>query len=167
MLQRIMRFAGEGSILVLVLLLFKTQIFPFFIQLWYPTGEHMDKMRDLIFLIVGIITIFIYIGLGSCSRNDFQLSWTTSILVFLLWHFPLLFSDGLGFAYGWQHLLSDLFALLIPSLRIDALLILGIYLLLFLLGRTLNISESMIEEDSSPKMFSKVFSYSNETEKNN
>lgn len=163
--QRMWRLTVEGIILITILLFFKMELFPFFIQLWYPTGEYMDKMRDLIFLIIGMTTVFIYFGMGSCSRDVFQLSWKKAILAFFLWHIPFIFLGMLGH-HSWIYLLSDLFALLIPSFKIDAVLILGIYLSIYLMGRFFYVSESDQKEISSKKLFLNVFSYSDGIEKN-
>lgn len=92
MIKQLARLIAEGSILLLVLLLLKNEVFPFYMSIWYPAGEHAEKMRDLIYLIVGMVTAFVYVGIGSSSRHAFQLSFFQSATVFFFWHSPFIFA---------------------------------------------------------------------------
>ncbi|SFS94637.1 hypothetical protein [Marininema halotolerans] len=142
-----------GFVLAMVLIL-KEWVFPYFIWRFFPTGDMAAKMGEWMVIIVGVILCVIYLGLGSTSRQIYQLSLTQALQVFALIHLPLWLIGGLPLTLmkpltwiqeagkAWSRLIGDGLRLFDPSLSIDLMFLSAwVALCLFLCGRNLRVSE--------------------------
>ncbi|EGK13947.1 hypothetical protein HMPREF9374_0480 [Desmospora sp. 8437] len=78
----------------------KEWVFPFFISQWFPQADTASQMLEWILLVIGVITCFIYVGLGSSAWNHHGLKAGPSLGVFLVIHLPLLLPVALSAVPG-------------------------------------------------------------------
>lgn len=146
---RYLRMWMETTFVVTMIMLLKSWIFPFFIYIWFPTNDLSSLMLEWTVLMVGMITCFIYLGLGSSAKYVHQLSIMESFFLFLLIHVPLFllgFSGWSEIHLVWQNLIGDLFALFAPEQMISEIQLFFIYLLFFLMGRIIQVKDQEPEE---------------------
>lgn len=86
----------------------KEWVFPFFIWQWFPSADTASQMLEWVFIVVGVMTLFIYIALGSSAKNSYGLTTVSSLGVYLAIHLPLLLVAPTGgnpsAALWWQKL---------------------------------------------------------------
>ncbi|MFD1395024.1 hypothetical protein ACFQ49_00420 [Kroppenstedtia eburnea] len=126
----------------------KEWVFPFFISQWFPQADTASQMLEWILLVIGVITCFIYVGLGSSAWNHHGLKAGPSLGVFLVIHLPLLLPvalsavPGTAFTDAWSGLIGDGLRLFNPARWTFHPVTLGVITcLLFLLGRRIRVTE--------------------------
>ncbi len=112
--------AVEMVFVLASVILLKEWVFPFFISQWFPQADTASQMLEWILLVIGVITCFIYIGLGSSAWNHHGLKVGPSLAVFLAVHFPLLLPalstvPGIVFTDVWSGLIGDGLRLFNPA----------------------------------------------------
>lgn len=134
------RFWLECSFVLLTILTLKIWVFPFFITLWYPTDDLSAQMMEWTVIMVGVVTLFLYLGLGSISKHVYHFGSHEASCLLAVLHLPLFFPLAGIFSDEWNHLLNDLMSLF----SIDLLEFPGsqvwICWTLFLLGRKIALS---------------------------
>lgn len=139
--------AVEMVFVLASVILLKEWVFPFFISQWFPQADTASQMLEWILLVIGVITCFIYIGLGSSAWNHHGLKVGPSLAVFLAVHFPLLLPalsivPGIVFTDVWSGLIGDGLRLFNPARwTFHPVTLGGLTCLLFLLGRRIRVTE--------------------------
>lgn len=148
-IQRSWRWAIEACFVLVSITLLKIWVFPFFISIWFPTNDLSSLMLEWTLIMVGIITCFIYIGLGSSAKFSHHLSLSEAIICFIIIHSPLFFADLLEIKTWWENMIGDLLALFFPKQSLSMGLLFFIYFSLFLLGRGVQVKESRDHQENS------------------
>ncbi|MFD1426088.1 hypothetical protein JOD24_002895 [Kroppenstedtia sanguinis] len=140
--------AVEMIFVLVSVILLKEWVFPFFISQWFPQADIASQMLEWILLVIGVITCFIYVGLGSSAWNHHGLKAGSSLGVFLMIHLPLLVPivgsevPGMAFTDAWSGLIGDGLRLFHPARwTFHPVTLGGIACLLFLLGRKIRVTE--------------------------
>ncbi|MBA4543152.1 MULTISPECIES: hypothetical protein [Thermoactinomyces] len=144
MMKRYRRIGAEIFLTVAVVISLKQWFFPFLISLWFHDSLIADMVTEWTVLIVGAFTFFIYLGLGSSAKHVHHLPMRQSILGFVIFHLPLLLENAplvQSFCRDWKNLLGDLLVLFFPWHFFSSLEIFMVYLLLFLFGRVIKITD--------------------------
>ncbi|TCS93380.1 hypothetical protein [Hazenella coriacea] len=151
-IQRYWRWWIEATFVLISITLLKIWVFPFFISIWFPTNDLSSLMLEWTLIMVGIITCFIYIGLGSSAKFSHRLSLSEAIICFFIIHIPLLLPEWAGMLEiktGWKNMIGDLFALFFPKQSLPLGLMFSIYFSLFLFGRGIQVQETYDQERDS------------------
>lgn len=150
MFSRYAKWCIELIFVISFLLVLKRWVFPFFISIWFGGGGISSTLYDWTMIIVGIISLFIYFGLGSTARYTYQLRLWGSVGIFLLMHL-LLFIPGVSLfgelRESWYGLVKDMLSLFLPKLSIPALTMFPLYFACFLLGRMVYVTEQEAKEE--------------------
>lgn len=154
-----MRGSRRGLIAEMIFVLasvmmLKEWVFPFFVWRLFPTGDLAAQMLEWMMIMVGVITCFIYLGLGSSSKYFLHLSGKEGVYVFCLVHlpFPLIEWSGLNAVPGlvwldsvgqsWSGLIGDGMKLFIPMSWAHSAGWLTLFtLFLFIVGRRLKVED--------------------------
>jgi hypothetical protein len=141
-MSRYSQFVSEITFVIAILLLTKYGIFPFlFGQL--TDGEETWRLLVWSQIVFGLLSCFVYFGLGSISRQVYTLTRREAIGCYLLLHLPLFLPFSL--ASDWKRLLTDAWALFLPHASLKMGLVILIYLLLFMGGRCCQMVEQTDE----------------------
>jgi hypothetical protein len=154
MIWRYGRLGVETGIVIAVLIGLKVWFFPLIIALWFPGSPLAERLTEWTVIMVGIITLFIYLGLGSTSKYVYRFSTIQAALGFAVWHFPILSAElPLFHTYYmcWKNLLGDFLSLFFPSHFFSSYEVLIIYLTLYLLGRKIRVTELAEEKEREKK----------------
>lgn len=137
---RLWRLGIEMLFVLSAIIVLKIWVFPFFISIWFPTDDLAAMLQEWTAIMVGIITCFIYLGLGSSAKHVYQLSKREAAAVFLAVHLPgILWPKEL---YGaWVGLLEDLVRLFLSQSAFYGIDFLIICFGLFLLGRGIRVRD--------------------------
>jgi hypothetical protein len=144
MVKRYRRIGAEIFLIVAVVISLKRWFFPFLISLWFHDSLIAEMITEWTVLIVGAFTFFIYLGLGSSAKHVHHFNMLKSIFGFAIFHFPLLLENLppiQSFCHDWKNLLGDFLILFFPSHFFSSFEIFIIYLILFLLGRGIKITD--------------------------
>lgn len=140
--------AVEMVFVLASVMMLKEWVFPFFIAQWFPVADTASQMLEWILIVVGVITCFIYMGLGSSARNHHGLGAASSLAVFSAIHLPLLLPDVLsalpwtGLSDAWWGLIGDGLRLFTPDRWTFHPFTLGMMAcMLFLFGRRVKVVE--------------------------
>ncbi|RAL22614.1 hypothetical protein [Thermoflavimicrobium daqui] len=82
-------FACEAFLVLMMIIVLKIWVFPFFISIWYPTDDVSSQMMMWTVLIISVITCFIYLGLGSSAKYTYGFSFLKAVCLFIIFHLPL------------------------------------------------------------------------------
>lgn len=152
---RIWRFTLEFFFVLICIFILKIWVFPFFISIWFPISDLTELLHEWTLLMVGVITLFVYIGLGSTAKWNFHLSWKEASLLFFLYHLPLFILPWewvQQIKLNWIHLVGELFILFGWKEFGASFTILTTVWVMFLLGRMMKIKE---KEDQGKRSFNK------------
>lgn len=93
------RLALEMTFVLGTAFILKEWFFPFIIWSWFQTTDLAATLLEWTSIMSGVISYFIYVGLGSSAKYGYGLRPQESFFIFLAFHFPL----WLGFlSYGGQ-----------------------------------------------------------------
>ncbi|MBA4496056.1 hypothetical protein ACFO25_16655 [Paenactinomyces guangxiensis] len=141
---RYWRLGLETLFVISVIIILKMWVFPFFISIWFPTDDLSALMQEWTVLIVGMITCFVYLGLGSSAKHVYQFSAIRAAALFFIihlqWLLPVffLFNDIITV---WLRLIGDFVSLFSPGQSFSYPYFVIVYLGLFLLGRGIRVKD--------------------------
>lgn len=141
---RIIRFTIEFYFVIICLYILKTWVFPFLISIWFPVSELSEMLSEWTLLMVGVISVFIYLGLGSAAKWSYGLSWKESSILFFLYHLPLFLipvPQVRMIAEDWTQLLGELFILFGWDFGGYEALIMVLMFFVFLVGRIIRLRD--------------------------
>ncbi|PTX59918.1 hypothetical protein C8P63_11063 [Melghirimyces profundicolus] len=160
---RAARLAMEMGFVLASVAALKEWVFPFFIWQWFPAADTASAMLEWILIVVGVITCFLYLGLGSSSKYIYGLAPVSSLGVFLAVHLPLLLPLLLrenSHAWWWHRipaawgaLIGDGVELFTPDRwEMDPLSVSAFSCLLFLMGRWVKVEgEERVRRIGTPR----------------
>lgn len=137
-------FVIEFLFVIGSVVLLKNWIFPLLISFWFPVRFVAEQFLEWTMIIVGAMMVFIYLGLGSSSKQDHRLSLLQAIGVFsglhLLFFIPTFpFVDQI-YIY-WEYLIRDFFSLFFPRQTFYTWQFVIVYFLLYLAGRAIRVKD--------------------------
>jgi hypothetical protein len=137
---RLWRLGIEMLFVLSAIIVLKIWVFPFFISIWFPTDDLAAMLQQWTAIMVGIITCFIYLGLGSSAKHVYQLSKREAAAVFFAVHLPgVLWAGKL---YGtWVGLVEDLVRLFLSQFTFYGIYFFMVCFGLFLLGRGIRVRD--------------------------
>ena len=151
MRTRVGRFCLEFLIVIGLVMALKIWFFPLLISFWFPARLVADHLMEWTVLIIGVMMMFIYLGLGSSAKQSHGLSLWQATAVFLGLHL-LFFIQTVSvidlFYLYWKDLIGDLLALFFPKQTIHDWHLVIISFILFLAGRGIQVKEEKPEEHS-------------------
>lgn len=136
---RLWRLGIEMLFVLSAIIVLKIWVFPFFISIWFPTDDLAAMLQEWTVIMVGIITCFIYLGLGSSAKHVYQLSKREAAAVFLAVHLPVLWPGKLY--ETWVDLFGDLVRLFLSQFTFYGAYFLLASFGLFLLGRGIRVRD--------------------------
>jgi hypothetical protein len=149
MRTRVGRFCLEFLIVIGLVMALKIWFFPLLISFWFPARLVADHLMEWTVLIIGVMMMFIYLGLGSSGKQTHGLSLWQATAVFSGLHL-LFFIQTVSvidqFYLYWKDLIGDLLALFFPKQTIHDWHLVIIYFILFLAGRGIQVKEEKTEE---------------------
>ncbi|TCP69085.1 hypothetical protein [Baia soyae] len=111
---RIWHFSLEFFFVLICIFILKTWVFPFFISIWFPISDMTELLHEWTLLMVGVITLFAYVGLGSTAKWSYHLNWKVSSALFCFYHLPLFvlpWTWSQQMQSDWTYLVGELFVL--------------------------------------------------------
>lgn len=141
---RIWRFSLEFFFVLICIFILRIWVFPFFISIWFPVSQMTELLHEWTLLMVGIITLFVYIGLGSTAKWSFHLNWKVASFLFCFYHLPLFVLPWdwvQQIRIDWTYLMAELFVLFGWKEWSTSLTVLIVAWTMFLLGRWVKIKE--------------------------
>jgi len=149
MRTRVGRFSVEFLLVIGLVIALKNWVFPLLISFWFPAHFVADHLMEWTMLIIGVMMIFIYLGLGSSGKHIYGLSMMHATFVFLGLHL-LFFIQTVSvidqFYLYWEDLIGDLLALFFPKQTFYTWHPVIIYFILYLVGRGIRVKDEKIEE---------------------
>ncbi|SFJ58646.1 hypothetical protein [Thermoflavimicrobium dichotomicum] len=135
----------EAFFVLMAMILLKIWIFPFFISIWFPTGDLSSQMFTWTMLIMAVMTCFIYLGLGSQAKYLYRLSHSEAIFFFLLFHLLFYLPNPYleSVQIHWLRLGGDLiFLFSLQPVPFSLQWVVFFYLLFFQIGRSIQVLEN-------------------------
>ncbi|SEN28339.1 hypothetical protein [Lihuaxuella thermophila] len=140
------RLGMEMLFVLSAIIVLKIWVFPFFISIWFPADDLAAMLQEWTVIMVGIITCFIYLGLGSSAKHVYQLSKREAAAVFLTVHFPVVLWAGELYE-TWVGLIKDLVQLFLSPSSLYGIYFLTACFALFLLGRGIRVKDEQQMND--------------------
>ncbi|MBA4602561.1 hypothetical protein [Thermoactinomyces mirandus] len=141
-------FVIEFLFVIGSVMLLKNWIFPLLISFWFPALLAAELFLEWTMIIVGAMMIFIYLGLGSSSKQAYRLSLIQAVGIFFGLHFLFFiptFSLVDQFYMYWEHLIKDFFSLFFPRQTFYTWQLVTVYFILYLVGRTIRVKDEKTE----------------------
>ncbi|MGA8943855.1 MAG: hypothetical protein WB502_14270 [Thermoactinomyces sp.] len=137
-------FAIEFLFVIGSVILLKNWFFPFLISFWFPARLVAEQFLEWMMIIVGVMMVFIYLGLGSSSKQTYRLSLLQAVGVFsglhLLFFVPA-FPFIEQFYMYWEYLIRDCFSLFFPRQTAYTWQLVTGCFLLYLAGRMIQVRD--------------------------
>lgn len=134
------RFLSEILFVITMLMLLKSWLFPLFISIWFPADDHSSYILEWVDVMMGLFSVFIYIGFGSIAKHIYHLSVKEAAFLFLCFHLPL-FIPKFPFLTYWEALLSDALNLFHSPLSLHTWQLFFLYYFLYSVGRMVHVVE--------------------------
>lgn len=154
MRTRVGHFFAEFLLVIGLVIALKNWVFPLLISFWFPAQFVADHLMEWTMLIIGVMMMFIYLGLGSSSKQIYELSVLQATAVFLGLHL-LFFIQTVSvidqFYLHWEDLIGDLLALFFPKQTFYNWHLVVIYFILYLAGRGIQVKDEQLQEDSDSR----------------
>lgn len=156
------RLGVEMTFVLSTAFILKEWFFPFIIWSWFQTTDLASTLLEWTAIMSGIVSWFIYLGLGSSAKYGYGLRFRDSFFVFLTLHLPLwmgFISYGDQpipilhlFSNGWYSLTTEWLHLFLSSSLIDHPAIPWLLSFsLFALGHLIQITEKRMLNRSEEK----------------
>ncbi len=137
-------FVIEFLFVIGSVILLKNWVFPLLISFWFPPRLAAEQFLEWTMVIVGTMMVFIYLGLGSSSKQVYRLSLLQAVGVFSGLHL-LFFISTFSFVdkiyMYWEYLIRDFFSLFFPRQTFYTWQFVIVYLFLYLAGRTIQVKD--------------------------
>jgi hypothetical protein len=147
--QNYLRLGCEAIFVLKAIIILKSWIFPFFISIWFPIDDLSSQMIHWTVLMVGVVTCFLYLGLGSLSKFGYHFTSRDALFFFTFFHLPffLPISFMKEAKETWLSLFGDFLSLFFAQVPFSVSQngIFFFYLLLFFLGRKVQVMEEESE----------------------
>lgn len=137
-------FVIEFLFVIGSVVLLKNWVFPLLISFWFPARFVAEQFLEWTMIIVGVMMVFIYLGLGSSSKQTYRLSLPEAVGVFsglhLLFFIPAFPFVNQIYIY-WEDLIRDFFSLFFPRQTFYTWQFVVVYFLLYLAGRMIRVKD--------------------------
>lgn len=156
------RLGIEMTFVLSAAFILKEWFFPFIIWFWFQTTDLASTLLEWTAIMCGVVSWFIYLGLGSSAKYGYKLRLRDSFFVFLTFHLPLwigFISYGDQpipilhlFANGWYRLTTEWLHLFFSTPLIDHPTIPWLLSFsLFIVGHLIQITEKRMPKISKEK----------------
>jgi hypothetical protein len=135
----------EAVFAIGMLLLLKKWVFPFLIWQWFGSGDSASNMLIGTHIAVAVVTVMVYVGLGSVSNQVYGLSLASVLAMDTLLHavfFVPLLPWMATIRESWTGLLGDGVHLFLPDIRLSSLATWLVCTGLMTIGRVLRVRET-------------------------